>query len=98
MRTSLSPLFEQFPYLILNDKLEETASEARELCNFSEGVKSKLKELEFVQFWFELNTFKNTANEKIFCNLYEIVFNIFLLHDMMHKLLECFNIQTLTTN
>ncbi|CAH1111390.1 unnamed protein product [Psylliodes chrysocephalus] len=59
--------------------LEETAGKARELCNLSERVKNKLKALELTKFWFKLNTFKNAANEKIFGNLCEFVFNIFSL-------------------
>ncbi|XP_018570645.1 uncharacterized protein LOC108910509 [Anoplophora glabripennis] len=76
--TSLTPLFEQFPHL-LNDNVEEVASECRELCNLPDTIKNNLKILDFTEFWFELYSMKNSLDQNIFANVCEFVFNVLSL-------------------
>ncbi|KAJ8914868.1 hypothetical protein NQ315_014881 [Exocentrus adspersus] len=75
---SFMPLLEQFPHLV-NNNMEEIAAEAREISSLSNDVKTKLKELEFTEFWFELYQFKNSAEEVVFKNICLFVYNIFSL-------------------
>lgn len=75
---SLTSLFEQFPELNGNTT-EEISIEAREISSPPTDVKNKLKNLEFTEFYFELNTFKNSAEEFVFKNVCSFVFNIMSL-------------------
>ncbi|KAJ8910917.1 hypothetical protein NQ315_014251 [Exocentrus adspersus] len=76
--TSLTPLFEKFPDL-LKDNVEEVASECREICNLSDTIKTNLKTIDFTEFWFELYSMKNSADQKVFRNVCEFVFNLLSL-------------------
>lgn len=53
---SLTPLIEQFPNLINNNIDEEISSEEREISCLPADIKNKLKQVDFTEFWFELNS------------------------------------------
>nr|CAI5869730.1 unnamed protein product [Callosobruchus analis] len=76
--TSITILIQQFKHFV-KDNMEEIASECREISSLPNQIKIKLKELEFSAFWFELSSFKNSADQKVFGNIYQFVFNIMCL-------------------
>lgn len=75
---SLTLLLEQFPNLI-NNNIEEISSEVREISCLPTDIKNKLKHVDFVEFWFELNSYKNSADETVFKNICLFVFDILSL-------------------
>lgn len=75
---TLTPLCQQFPHFFL-DNIEEPCTEAREISSLPTNIKNKLKGLEFTEFWFELYAFRNSADEQVFKNICNLVFNVISL-------------------
>ncbi|CAG9840762.1 unnamed protein product [Diabrotica balteata] len=75
---SLISIIDEFPQLV-NGNIEDISIEAREISSLPIYLKNKLRNLEFSEFWFELNNLKNSADEPIFQNICSFVFNILSL-------------------
>lgn len=69
------PLIEQFPNLLSNN-IEQVSSQAREICDLGDAIKAKLKEMDFLEFWFELYYMPTPHN---FNDLCLFVFNLLSL-------------------